>query len=73
VWESRTPLDPVERAVFALTVDRQRFQARGELGIDQEEELDHCVRPANRVAAEAGWCEPGRCVRQCGVGLASVC
>jgi hypothetical protein len=27
--------------VFALTVDRQRFRARDDLGIDQEELLDH--------------------------------
>jgi len=60
VWESRTPLDPVERAVFALTVDRQRFQARGELGIDQEEELDHWrARAVDRQAIERALVEHG--------------
>jgi len=41
VWHARTPVDPVERVVFALTVDRQRFQASNELGIDPAESLDH--------------------------------
>jgi transposase InsO family protein len=41
VWESRTALEPMERVVFALAVERQRFQVRDELGIAQEESLDH--------------------------------
>jgi transposase InsO family protein len=53
VWESRTPLDTVERVVFALTVERQRFQARAELGIVQDELLDHWRGSAvDRVAIE---------------------
>jgi transposase InsO family protein len=41
VWESRRPVAMVERVVFALAVERQRFQARVELGISREEPLDH--------------------------------
>jgi hypothetical protein len=41
VWESRTPIDPVERVIFELTLERQRFRARGELKIDPEELLEH--------------------------------
>jgi transposase InsO family protein len=53
VWELRTAIDPVERVVFALTVDRQRFQAREELGIAQDESLDHWRQSAvERMAIE---------------------
>jgi len=41
VWASRKWIDPLERVVFELTVQRQRFRVRDELGIDQEETLDH--------------------------------
>jgi transposase InsO family protein len=40
VWESRRPIDPLERIVFELTVQRLRFQVRTELKIDPEEFLD---------------------------------
>jgi transposase InsO family protein len=60
VWESRTPLGPVERVVFALTVDRQRFRARNELTIDQEEMLDHWRQSAvDRLAIERALVEHG--------------
>jgi transposase InsO family protein len=60
VWQSRTPLRPVERVVFALTVDRQRFRAREELGIDQEEVLDHWRNSAvDRLAIERALVEHG--------------
>jgi transposase InsO family protein len=41
VWESRTLVDPVERVVFELSVQRQRFQVRNERRIDPEDTLDH--------------------------------
>jgi hypothetical protein len=41
VSASRTPSESVERVVFTLTVEWQRFQLRDEHGIDQEESLDH--------------------------------
>jgi len=60
VWQSRTPLRPVERVVFALTVDRQRFRAREELGIDQEEVLDHWRNSAvDRQAIDRALVEHG--------------
>jgi len=60
VWESRTALSPVERVVFALTVDRQRFRARDDLGIDQEELLDHWRNSAvDRQAIERALVEHG--------------
>jgi transposase InsO family protein len=60
VWQSRTPLSPVERVVFELTVDRQRFRARDELGIDQEESLDHWRNSAvDRLAIERALVEHG--------------
>ena len=60
VWQSRTALDPLERVVFALTVDRQRFQAREELGITQEEALDHWRDSAvDRIALERALVEHG--------------
>jgi hypothetical protein len=53
VWESRRPVAMVERDVFALAVERQRFQARVELGIGQEELLDHwCASAVDRTAIE---------------------
>ena len=60
VWESRTPLDSVERVVFALTVERQRFQARMELGIAQGASLDHWRGSAvDRLAIERALVEHG--------------
>jgi transposase InsO family protein len=60
VWEGRTPIDSVKRVVFALTVERQRYQARDELGIDQEEELDHWRASAvDRQALERALVEHG--------------
>jgi transposase InsO family protein len=60
VWESRTLVDSVERVVFALTVERQRFQARTELGIGQEESLDHWRSSAvDRTAIERALVEHG--------------
>ena len=41
VWQARTPIKQVERTVFELTVDRQRFQVRQELRIPEESVLDH--------------------------------
>jgi hypothetical protein len=41
VWQSRTAVTPLERVVFTLTLERQRFQIRDELAISQEELLDH--------------------------------
>jgi hypothetical protein len=50
----------LERVVFALTVDRQRFQARDELGIAQEESLDHWRHSAvDRQALERALVEHG--------------
>jgi transposase InsO family protein len=60
VWQSRTLVRPIERVVFALTVDRQRFQARDELGIEQEEFLDHWRNSAvDRRAVERALVEHG--------------
>lgn len=60
VWQSRTLLRPVERVVFALTADRQRFQAREELGIGQDEPLDHWRSSAvDRLALERALVEHG--------------
>ncbi|HEV3262937.1 MAG TPA: transposase family protein [Gemmataceae bacterium] len=60
VWQSRTPIDKVERVAFALTVDRQRFQVRDEQSIDQEESLDHWRGSAvDRRAIERALVEHG--------------
>ena len=60
VWESRTPIDPVERVIFELTVERQRFQARDEQRIDPEELLDHWRASAvDRHAIERALVEHG--------------
>jgi transposase InsO family protein len=60
VWDQRTPIDPVARVVFALSVERQRFRARAELGIDQEEQLDHWRQSAvDRQAFERALVEHG--------------
>jgi len=60
VWEARTPLRPLARVVFALTVDRQRFRTRDELRIDQEESLDHWRNSAvDRQAIERALVEHG--------------
>jgi len=60
VWDQRRPIDPVERVVFALTAERQRFQARVESGIAQEESLDHWRGSAvDRVAIERALVEHG--------------
>jgi transposase InsO family protein len=60
VWEGRTPIAPVERVVLALTVERQRYQARDELGIHQEEALDHWRTSAvDRLALERALVEHG--------------
>jgi len=60
VWAARASLDPVERVVFALTVERQRFGVRDEQGIDQEEELDHWRQSAvDRQALERALVEHG--------------
>jgi transposase InsO family protein len=60
VWESRTPIDALERVVFALTVDRQRLQTRHELGINQQETLDHWRHSAvDRQAIERALVEHG--------------
>ena len=60
VWESRTPIDPVERVLFELTVQRLRFQVRTELKIDPEESLDHWRASAlDRHAIERALVEHG--------------
>ena len=60
VWESRRPIDPVERVIFELTVERQRFQVRDELRIDLEELLDHWRASAvDRHAIERALVEHG--------------
>jgi hypothetical protein len=60
VWEARPPLDGLERVLFALTVERQRFQARDELGIGREEPLDHWRSSAvDRHAIERALVEHG--------------
>jgi transposase InsO family protein len=60
VWVSRTAVDALERVLFALTVDRQRFQVRDDLGIAQEESLDHWRASAvDRQAIERALVEHG--------------
>jgi transposase InsO family protein len=60
VWESRSAVPPLERAVFALTVERQRFQVRDELGIAPDECLDHWRGSAvDRQAIERALVEHG--------------
>lgn len=60
VWESRTVIDPLERVVFALTLDRQPFGVRNERGINQEELLDHWRQSAvDRHAIERALVERG--------------
>jgi transposase InsO family protein len=60
VWEARTPVAAVERVVFALSAERQRYQARTELGIDLEESLDHWRGSAvDRKAIERALVEHG--------------
>jgi transposase InsO family protein len=59
-WEARTPVGMPERVLFALTVDRQRFQVRDDLAIAQEEPLDHWRRSAvDRRAIERALVEHG--------------
>jgi transposase InsO family protein len=60
VWQSRLLVSPLQRVLLALTVDRQRFQARSELGIAQEESLDHWRTSAvDRLAIERALVEHG--------------
>ena len=60
VWQARRRIDPVERVVFALTVERQRFRVRNEQGIHQEEMLDHWRASAvDRQAIERALVEHG--------------
>jgi len=60
VWESHTPIDPVERVIFELTVERQRFRVRDEQRIDPEELLDHWRASAvDRHAIERALVEHG--------------
>jgi transposase InsO family protein len=60
VWEARPALGPLVRVLFALTVERQRFHARDELRIAQEELLDHWRQSAvDRVALERALVEHG--------------
>jgi len=60
VWESRTPIEPLERVIFELTLERQRFRARDELRIDPEELLDHWRASAvDRHAIERALVEHG--------------
>jgi len=60
VWQARPLIDVVERVVFALTVERQRFGVRDEEGIDQEALLDHWRQSAvDRQALERALVEHG--------------
>jgi transposase InsO family protein len=60
VWQSRSRMDPLQRVVFALTVARRRFQVRDELGIAQDESLDHWRGSAvDRQAIERALVEHG--------------
>jgi transposase InsO family protein len=60
VWQARTPVGPIARVGFELTVERERFQFRDELGIDQEQVLDHWRRSAvDRRAIERALVEHG--------------
>jgi len=60
VWQAPTPLAMLERVIFALTADRQRFRVREELGIDQDEPLDHWRQSAvDRTALERALVEHG--------------
>jgi hypothetical protein len=40
-WASRTAVTDAERVRFELTVLRERYLARSEMGLDQEKQLDH--------------------------------
>jgi hypothetical protein len=51
VCQTRTPAQMLERVLFALTVERQRYQVRSELGIAREDALDHWR--ASAVARQA--------------------
>src|SRR5262249_19721868 len=60
VWESRTPIEMVERVVFELNVERQRFRVRDERRIDPEDSLDHWRESAvDRQAIERALVEHG--------------
>ena len=60
VWEARSPIDMVERVVFALAVDRQRLRVMDEQSIAQEEPLDHWRQSAvDRLAIERALVEHG--------------
>ena len=60
VWESRTPIEIMERVVFELSVERQRFQVSNELRIDPEDSLDHWRQSAvDRQAIEPALVEHG--------------
>jgi transposase InsO family protein len=60
VWDARTPAAPLERVVFTLTVERERFRVRTELGIDPDEPLDHWRQSAvDRQAIERALVEHG--------------
>jgi len=60
LWAARPRIDSLERVVFALTVDRQRFQVKDEQGINQEELLDHWRDSAvDRRALERALVEHG--------------
>jgi transposase InsO family protein len=60
VWEARRPITAVERVVFTLTVERERFQVKNELAMDQEVLLDHWRHSAvDRKAIERALVEHG--------------
>jgi transposase InsO family protein len=60
VWQSRPALSCLQRVVFELTVARQRRQVRDELGIPQDEMLDHWRGSAvDRRAIERALVEHG--------------
>ena len=60
VWQTRPPIEAVERVVFALSAERQRFGVRDEQRIDQEKVLDHWRTSAvDRLALERALVEHG--------------
>jgi transposase InsO family protein len=60
VWESRTPVGMMERVLFALTLERQRFQVKDDLSIAQELTLEHWRQSAvDRQAIERALVEHG--------------
>jgi hypothetical protein len=59
-WNDRTPIRPSERALFCLTVERQRFLERSAWRIDVHQPLHHWRQSAiDRVAVRRALVEHG--------------